>query len=253
MLTKIVWSPSVIKIGFYMLGLGTGAATGVYITKRILESRFEDILDEEIQKTRDYYKVMFKKEEYSSPEDLRSEYNSVTEISGYSQSWEDSSNDEDDEDEEDEEDDEDDGETLVITANLKSTGPIRPMMEFPEGVLPDGFARWFEISAREFRQSEDDWTKLSWVYHAEDGVLADETNDPVDADEEIGWELRIKLESLPDGEVLHVKDILRKVLFEIVVDPSEYETIKGYITDSQLEHAMRRQLKKPRKFRSADE
>lgn len=59
---------ALIIVGTSLISLAAGAAGGFLYAKRTLDSKYNEIMEEEIERTKNYYAAFHKREEFSTPE-----------------------------------------------------------------------------------------------------------------------------------------------------------------------------------------
>lgn len=232
-------APAVVpRLIAYAVGFGVGAATGAYVTKHILEARFENILNEEVRQTREYYTTLSKRD-MPSPTDHPGLADAQKDL--YERLVEDKYK----------------GKRSEEAPEEKPPVPswiTEPVPQISEEEEQESRNRaWGTlISEEEFYENEHDWTTVEVSYYAGDEVCVEEPdrvwNSP---GEHLGdsWESFLSLLD-PEETDIYIRNEINEILYHISLDLGSYADL--FAAENELRHAHlrdRRRDKRPRKFR----
>lgn len=241
-----------------------GLATGFLVAKKIVEknerARYEVLLEAELATTKDFYKKLYKKEEYSTPPELsepvektENQTTSWTPATLYSLSHDRPESEEQPEEEPESEPEED---TPYPKTDEERTERLKELYDRGQGFKPEDMTlSWsIRIEQDEFLKNVHGFNQVSWTYFSEDDVMADEHNQYIS-----DWKTMIDpdLVEVLDSDaveetVMFVRNKDRKIEYMVTLDTGSYSSTLG-ITD-HLEHGDKPgRGPKVRKFRSEDE
>lgn len=232
-------SPTTPRLLAYGFGFVVGLPTGVWLTKRYLETQFEHILEKEIEETKNYYRTLYKtdiptpsdhpgvakavEEEYEEivEEKYKSERN-VTDRQPHSDWFRDVAPELQDED-------------VVMTV-------VNPSSEIPP----------YLIEGEEFFENEPAFEQTEVVYYLGDRTLV-EAPDNVwvnpaewlgdDFDDILGVLDRVATE-------VFVRNNKAAMMYHIELDTGSYSDT--FAAENELKHANRRERRRQPKFRGDD-
>lgn len=229
-----------VRVGVFTLGVGVGFASGAYYTKRKYEKVIETVIDSEIEKTREYYKVLRKDSDEMSLENLAKKYQPETEEAVYF---------EDDEDVRP-----DMSEVFRATMDAQARGIINQHAEDAIAVRREDpypiDEELYEENAFEHRQEE-------WTFYSLDGVVYNEEEDAIvpmyyehigmlDLGDEQYWEALSD-----DGFTLFFRNEKESLDVKINLEVKSFAIESMNLDQEQdLEHQDKRTRRTPRKFRS---
>lgn len=236
--------PAVSKIGFVVVGFGLGFGSGALLTRHILKTRYDQILEEEIEATKLHYKVLYKREGFFLPKvdvEIKNpeveEVEKIIEEEGYFPP--------------------DDG---FVSSGKPDPIPVEKLREtswvFDESnVGPDVLEQKmpYLISETDFRENPLNHRQAEWVYYEEDQTLVDETDTIVrNLEDAIG---DVDLEQFDqiaeNGVLLYVRNERLDLDIVISIDYTAWSKAQlGFEEERTLEHEYRRDARKVRKFRS---
>lgn len=221
-----------------------GGGVSFLITKKVLETRYEEIIKDEIESAKDYYKRVYKKDEYSSviaAADALDVETSPDEVNQYDTTTNEQPSD------------------LKITvekikasieenrnvfSNVKEIEELDPQeIEDRDPDIP------YIITEHEFRDNDPDHDQISLTYFEEDDVLADDQDGVIeDSDNIVGDDNLTRFGTgAGDHNILFVRNERLSSDFEIAKSNGSYaREVLGFI-----EHADSRD--RIRKFRGDDE
>lgn len=238
-----------------VISLGVGAVVGYQFCQKRLTTKFDEILKQEIEMAKDFYKKLNKVEEYATPEDAVNALlpEGVVEVAD-----------------------------SVVDNILRYQGrekpipydkPVAPnlVMAPPESVVladtphlvegnddtqDDNFNYITELPNRrpdtpyvisfdEFNENEPSYVQTSATYYEGDDVLVDERDSPMeDFEDSVGLDNLLRFgHGSRDRNTVYVRNDVLELDYEIVRSPGEYaEEVLGVLKHSHL-----------RKFRRGDD
>lgn len=260
--------PLVVKAGFFGLGLGAGAAIGVLVTKQVLETRFDKILEKELEDARLYYKVLYKKEQYSDVAYLNEGVELAVEEPDKLDELVDErlerqkSHEHREQEQQNEEVIEEEG----YAPPDDDYEPPETHTPIPQEKLEE--ASWifnehdnqpprqeqpYLISEEELRENLVNHRQAEWTYYEEDGAVVDETESQIFHPEEVLGDIDLqRFDELADnGVMIYVRNEKLELDVVLTIDYGSWEKSQlGYEEENTLEHEYRRDSRKVRKFRS---
>ena len=257
LLKGVAGNQVVVRTTIYIAGFGAGFATAKYLVGKQERARYETLLDEavkkEVEKTKAFYKVLSKREEYSTPP-APPEYK--TEVKRYSLSHnrpEPKAEEKPEPEPEAEEAIEED--PPYPKTDEERTARLREKYDKGEAFMVwDTTLAWsIRIDQEEFLKNVFGFDQVSWTYFSEDDVMADEHNQYItDWKTMIDSDLVEVLDSASVAEdVLFVRNKDRKTEYMITLDAGSYSSTLGVDDHIQHEYGYRRGPK-VKKFRSED-
>ena len=205
---------------------GTGAAVSYFVTRKVLDVKYEALLTEQLLAAKEYYKKYNKQEEYSTPQKVLSE----TQGNSY-------------------------GAILKPYNPPRKTEPTRPPEEEEDTVSEsEEWDQDAELAERsedkpyiihhdEFFHGEIDYDQVSLTYFDGDDVLVDEKDEPVDdPDDLVGDNLKFGHGS-KDNKIVYIRNDRRQLDIEVIESKGYYvKEVLGFIEHSD-------DPGRPRKFR----
>lgn len=253
MLRGVADNQTVVRASFYAAGFGVGFFTASKIVQKRERLRYEVILEAELEKTKAFYKVLHKKDEYSNPPAIEGENvvtvseEDVNEFSSlvkpYSLSH--------DRPEEDETETKEEAPPYPKT-DEERTARLKEKYEKGEAFMVwDMELDWsIKIDQEEFLKNVHNFSQVSWTYFSEDDVMADEHNQFIS-----DWKTMIDpdhIETLDsdavEETVIFIRNKDRKMEYMVTLDAGSYSSTLGI--DDHFQHEHRPRVKK---FRSEDE
>jgi hypothetical protein len=192
-------------------GLAIGGVAGYFATKKMLEVKFENELSEQISEVKEYYKLLRKEDEFSTPETVPTvNYEKI--IKEYSQETD------------EEETDVDEPESVEE-------------VEYTEEVEERNTDLPYIISVEEFMLDRPNYDKNTVTYFDVDDVLCDEREQVIpDVENMVGNEAFTKFgEKSGDTKVVYVRNEKLEMDFEIILDTRSYsEVVLGFKDDEEV-------------------
>ena len=231
-----------IKLAAVVLAsLGAGAAAGWAIAMKRLESDFDSRLAAEIEEMQKFYKAMYKKAQFATPEEAAEEYGIVTteEVAGelLEQLVEKYQGDDEPK------------EIVVQHANIfVNSEPLNDEFDYEAEMRNRTEEMPYVITAEEFGQNEKDYNQVTVTYYAEDDVLADEKDEVIDDMDGVIGEPNLGKFGYGSGDrnVVYVRNDRLGLDVEVVRHTGKYaEIVLGFI-----EHSHKPGI---RRFRGDDE
>lgn len=204
-------------------GLGIGGAAGYFTTKKLLEAKYENELNIQIQEVKDYYKLVRKEGEYASPETVPVEYEQTTpeNYGDYENILEGLEYIEHSEE--------------VVTEEEEIDETEEEVEEVPESEYKKEYNRNrnepYIISVKEFMEDREEYDKTTITYFEDDDVLCDEREEVIpNVEYTVGNEALIKFGELSeDKNIVYVRNERTSTDFEILRDRRSYaEVVLGY-------------------------
>lgn len=252
------------------LGLGIGLATGLFVAKKRIESKYLAISSKEIAEAKEFYSVLHKKGDFATPE-------SAVEILGLSDDVEAIQKFQGDvadateairryqgEDEQPEHHVEiqsvsidavatpHNGPIEVVKHNIFTDAEVDVVeddFDYKEELKHRGEVEPYIISHDEFMEGESENTQVTLTYYEGDEVLTDEKDQPIpDVDETVGEDniQRFGYGS-KDPKIVYIRNPRLDIDFEVVQSQGKYtEEVLGFIQHSDNRIKIRR-------FRGDDE
>lgn len=248
---EVVRNNPYILAGVALVAASTGALVGYKIAEKRLQTKFDNLMDEEIAKTKEHYARMNKVEDYETPEStveklvddeqlerLTKVYSGETEEGELEVTTV----------EAEVNDDEDSVEVVKTTRrNIFVNGKDIEEYDLEAEMAKRTDDKPYVITQEEFFENEEERSQVNLTYYRGDDVLADEEDRTIDnADGLIGNENLQKFGyGSKDRNVVYVRNPKINVEYEIVHSHGEYSVeVLGMNSPSP---------RKPRKFRGDDD
>lgn len=222
---EVIRNNPYILSGVAVVSLGIGAGIGYFVANRVLKTRYEEIADREIEEAKDYYSVLHKEGEYSTPESAQEAMKAHREYSRESFVVE-----------------SDDQATVVTTTKTEvdrngddveenktvehrnifvNNTPIDES-EYPDDDRPDD--RPFVISMEEFMENPHDFESYAMTYYMKDDVLAGEDEKDIpNSDEIVGDTNLTKFGHLSkDPNMVYICNPVNECIFEVARSTGSY-------------------------------
>lgn len=200
-------------------GLAVGATTGYFVAKAMLTKKYQEISDAEILEVKKHYNMVFDPKDYNDPEEAAqadrqrtSEYLAQLDQFGYS-------------------DDAPVEESSPVPAEETTEEPSE-VEEAPAPIFDEDYP--FPITAAEFLNDEEDYSKLTITYYNEDDTLADERNEVITDVPRIIGNCHKKFMGFDPSEpfIVYVRNHNMKADYEVLLDHGSYlESVMGVMTD----------------------
>jgi hypothetical protein len=226
--------------GTSVMSAALGATASYFVTKRFLETKFDQILEVEIAIAKDYYRKLNKVEEFSSPTEI---LNTKVKTLGYVVA---------------EIDEPLSGDSAMEENDPETEELLHNIFEKQEDDDPNYNLEYektqrtgdkpYVITHDEYYENAADWEQVTLTYYENDDVLLDESDTPVpDSDSLVGDKNLTRFgHGSKDNNVVYIENDDLQLLFEVVRNKGNYaRDVLGFI-----EHAEHRGL---RRFRSDDE
>lgn len=250
---EVVRNNPYILAGVALVAASTGALVGYKVAEKRLQTKFDNLMDEEIAKTKEHYARMNKVEDYETPEStveklvddeqlerLTKVYSGETEEGELEVTTV----------EAEVNDDEDSVEVVKTTRrNIFVNGKDIEEYDLEAELEKRTDDKPYIITKEEFFENEDELPQINLTYYRGDDVLTDEEDRTIDnADGLIGNENLQKFGyGSKDRNVLYVRNPKIGSEYEIVHSHGKYSVeVLGF---SEYESSAR----KPRKFRGDDD
>lgn len=260
--TVKMWAvkPATARAGFYALGFGVGFGTGAWYTRRVMAARYEQILEEEVQKTKNFYKTLYDKGEMPVTEQVVEEYEEVENVvKPYSPPRT-----------------TDDGEVRALGDEPEEEKTYSPVDENAsyEPLTEEEIqgASWhtqggdertaaradapYLITEPEFRENLVNHRQAEWTYYEEDGAIVDETETKIHKPEEVlgAVDLYGSYDDLSDdGVTLYFRNEKLELDILLTIDYGSWEKQQlAYEEERSFRHEDQRRAREVRKFRSDD-
>lgn len=248
---EVVRNNPYILAGVALVAASTGALVGYKIAEKRLQTKFDNLMDEEIAKTKEHYARMNKVEDYETPEStveklvddeqlerLTKVYSGETEEGELEVTTV----------EAEVNDDEDSVEVVKTTRrNIFVNGKDIEEYDLEAEMEKRTDDKPYIITQEEFFENEDELPQINLTYYRGDDVLADEEDRTIDnADGLIGNENLQKFGyGSKDRNVVYVRNPKIGSEYEIVHSHGKYSVeVLGFNESS---------ARKPRKFRGDDD
>lgn len=215
-----------------------GSAVGFFCAKKVLEKKYADLADEEIEKAKKYFKVLYKVDGYSTPEGAAKELGRDVEVAAatalkvY-------------------------GGHMLKPADLAVAkkvaeiaqveeetaqeitrsvfGPTRSTTEEAEAFAEEVRNRTddvpYVISEEEYMQNDTDYTQISLTFYEGDNVLADDRDDPIPTvDDLVGDNNLLRFGDWSnDPNVVYVRNDVREQEYEITRSQGKFsDEVAGF-------------------------
>lgn len=208
------------SIVFLTTGIVIGGAAGYVVTKKLLQDKYENELQIQIQDVKDYYRIIRKEDEYSSPETVPTNYENVLEGLEYIESKEEEQTTEDEWLEENVEVDESEEEDEVESIHKQNYDRNRNEP--------------YIISVKEYMEDRDDHDKITITYFEDDDVLCDEREEVIpNVEATVGSNALTSFGELSeDSKIVYVRNERTSTDFEVIRDTRSYaEVVLGFKED----------------------
>jgi hypothetical protein len=249
-------NPTATATAVSVLSLLTGAGSCFLIVSKRLEAKYEEISSEEIAAAREYYKKLYKAEEYSSPEAMAESLGITTPTETSSDSDEAKSSlallreyqgriPEAEVETEPQEKEVVVEQTINIFANAERQDPSIWAEDQASG-------RPHIISTDEYMHGDTDYSQTTLVWFQGDGVLVDADEKPIpdaEVDAIVGEDNMLRFgHGSGDPNIVYIRNDRREAEYEVVLDKKSYSAdVLG------LQHSDDPRRRKNRKFRVTDE
>lgn len=214
---------------------GAGAVTATLITKKVLETKYNEIAQQEIEEAKTYYRRLNKREEFANPNQLALDITSkIIANQGYSEEVIDYTKVDEPEDED-----------VVIQQNIFIQNQDTPEWDWDAELAQRDEDNPYIIHHDEFQQGEKDYDQITLTYFEGDDILCDDKDEVVsDVDLLVGNANLSRFgHGSKDNNVLYVRCDHLDTDFEIVRRKGRYtQEVLGFIEHSE-DH------RRPRKFR----
>lgn len=190
-------------------GVAIGGGAGYFVTKKILEQRFEADLNEQIAEVKEYYKLLRKDGEYSQ---LVKPAEELVELPKYEDVISEYSGEEETEEEET---------VMVEPESDEERNPDEP----------------YVISVDEYMNDHEEYDKNTVTYFEADDVLVDEREQVIpDVEQTVGTDSLTKFGHMSnDNKVVYVRNERLEADFEILLDTRSYsETVLGIREEKEI-------------------
>lgn len=238
-------------------GAVCGAVGGVaayFIGNHFLKAKYEKIAEEEIAQAKEYYKVLHKNGDLSTPEgaartrsvvvderttlevkadDAQAEYRGMELVEA----------------ELPEEDDEEEKVSVYMQSD------VDPNFDLEEEIRDRSPDHPYVISQEEFLQAEADYRQTSITYYAGDGALADENDQEIPIIDPIVGEDNLERFGHGSGDtrVVYIRNEKLETDFEVVMSDGKYAHEVLGLEHSDGGFRGRRLSNQPRKFKDRDD
>lgn len=234
-------SPVTPRLLTYGFGFGVGFGTGAFITQRKLEAKFEEILEKEVQDTKNYYRTLYKVD-ISSP----TEHPNLKEATKSQQKkYEDIVEDEYDSNEEveDTQKQPDPSWTRDVAPELQDREVVMTIQN-PSSEIPP-----YLVEEEEYHENEPAFDQIEVVYYMGDRVLVEAPDDPWENPAEYLGEDYNDILGVLDREAteIFVRNNDRAEFYHIELDTETYAD--KFAGENELKHAHRRERRRQPKFR----
>lgn len=224
------------RIGFYALGMGVGALTGYWVTKRLLKTKYSKIADEEIEEMRRHYK---EKEKALEARAAKRPVEEIVKDRGYASS-----------------DDEEDTPPpmavrppVVVKPATPEPNVPRPFPQaeernvFQEAQVEHEWDYQRELRRRspdipyvihiDEREEMDGYDSVTLTYYEGDDVLCNERDEIVDPDERNNVVGDGNLERFGHGSndpvIVYIRNDRLEIIYEVIRSPHRFaEEVHGF-------------------------
>lgn len=203
------------SILFLTTGIAIGGAAGYVVTNKLLKDKYELELQIQIQDVKDYYKIIRKEGEYSSPETVPVDYENVLEGLEYIEP-----------------------EESVIEEDEWVEEETTEEDEVVESIHKQNYDRNrnepYVISVKEFMEDRDEYDKITITYFEDDDVLCDEREEVIpNVEATVGSNALTSFGELSeDSKIVYVRNERTSTDFEVVRDTRSYaEVVLGFKED----------------------
>lgn len=241
----------------YAVGFGMGGLTAKVLVERRERLRYVVLLEEELAKTKQYYKILNKKEEFSEPPQATWDEKPTTNIqaSTYQERATVYSSGADvEETKASKKASKPKATTSLPKTDEERTERLKAKHDNNEPFEKDDMTLdWsVRIDKQQFLKRDHGWDQKRWVYYLEDDTMADEHNRYVsDWQQSIDSKLVDGLSSASTAEtVIYVRDSVMCLEYEVVLETGSFSSMMG-VEDSYLEHN-ERSGPKVKRFRPGD-
>ena len=206
---------------FNVLVFAAGAAVGSLVTWKVVTTKYERIIQEEIDSV---------KETWARMNDEDSDDETVCADEDESEPDEDELENESDEDEVEEFDESDMIDYSQIASRYKTSGDKADTAENDEEGEGDSDGDFpyingpYVIEPNDFADGDHDYEPHCIVYYA-DGILADDWGVKLDIEETIGYDALDHFGEYTDEDVVHVRNDRLKKDYEVARDPRKYSDV----------------------------
>lgn len=204
------------SILFLTTGIAIGGAAGYVVTNKLLKDKYELELQIQIQDVKDYYKIIRKEGEYSSPETVPVDYKNVLEGLEYIEPEE----------------------TVVEEENDWVEEETTEEDEVVESIHKQNYDRNrnepYVISVKEFMEDRDEYDKITITYFEDDDVLCDEREEVIpNVEATVGSNALTSFGELSeDSKIVYVRNERTSTDFEVIRDTRSYaEVVLGFKED----------------------
>lgn len=184
------------KFVFGTLAFIAGAAGGTLVTWKVLRTKYDKLIQEEVESVKEYYKGKYSDEEYFDPFDAN-DANDGDDTKGYDEEYSD-----------------EDYEKYKEISDLysKSNNKTVEKKMIPYVIPPEEF------------DTIDDYDSICLTYFA-DGILADDAYRVIfDSDEKLGEDFASHFGEFEDDAVF-IRNNALKCDYEIILDTRQYRTL----------------------------
>jgi hypothetical protein len=246
--------------GVAVVSLAVGATVSWYVTRRILRKRYDVQMEEEIEKTRRFYKELHKTDEFSDPSVLAEQYrDEVTEeivaedeviLSGVAKevareeryvSYDKVQPVEERVEVE-----------ASIRKNIFDTPPVASMSDkydLDEELEKKQRGEPYILEYDEFFENPDDLSTSSLTYFVDDDTMLDEQDVPIQHYERIVGENNLKFgHGSKDPRVVYIRNDELQASYEIVKTEGSIAEMFGIASSDEVRHSDR----SSRRFRNVD-
>jgi hypothetical protein len=223
--------------------LTIGSVGGYFLGRKHAQLKYDTLMAEEIKQAREFYSKVYKKEDFDSPEsaaealgvsvDLTPATEALRRYQG--QDLVESPHEKNPTVEELIEVSEHDG---TIEKNIfEGSGIDQLAVDDRQPNIP------YVITTEEFMENELDHNQITVTYYEGDKILADERDDIIEDINETVGRANLELFGLASGDpnVVHVRNEIRSLDFEITRSTGEYRReVAGFTDEDSLQHSDRR-------------
>jgi hypothetical protein len=251
-LKEVAGNRMVVRASFYAAGFGMGFLTARHLVQKQERLRYEVLLDEELEKTKAFYKVLHKKEEYSTPPVVEEENVATGPPAQQYSLFHDRVETEEKEEEAPEPVLEVEDERSRPKTEEERKARLKEKYDKGEAFMVwDMELDWsVRIDQEEFLKNVHGYDQVSWTYFSEDAVMSDEHNQFIS-----DWKTMIDpdhVETLDsdavEETVMFIRNKDRNTEYMVTLDTGSYSSTLGI--DDHIQHEYGPKVKK---FRSEDE
>ena len=215
------------------LGLAVGAGAGYLVARKVLRTEYDKIMQEELEKTREYYAIMNKRDRYETPEKAalaRLPEDTLAALKEYrGQSLK---------------EDEAAAEVVIEEQNVFVNNQPVDTSEWDYEVeqANRNENEPYIINHEEYLEAEPGYEQVVFTYYEGDDVLADEQDKPVDEIERVVGEDNLMKFGHGSGQhnVVYIRNDRLTMDFEIVKSNGKFaEEVLGFIEHSDKPRSRR--------------